>query len=221
MNLAISIRCLFHEASGVILNFRIQKRALRVISPPYISAASMTQYTYKCWLVGSTVLEFLGHHVVEQTEIIGIHTLYSTEVVHGKIPKDGNRTTLERLKTDDGKVRVFRSGFAGNIIPVTPSMHRSPHRGITEGVIGNPIGSFDPASKGRVFICVKYRRAHSRWFEIVFCSIDSLHNPVFEKRRVTWVHIRTKTPHTGRCGMGVSCTDKHAVRTYTGLPAGC
>ena len=141
----------------------------------------MAKHAHKGGFAGLLVPEFLGHLVIEKAKVIGIYALDpAAEIMHGKIPEHGNRPALKRLETDQGKVRVLRARFTGDIIPVATRMHVGAHSGVAKRIVGDAVGAPDPAAQGRVFIGIKDSCPHLCRFQIFLRPINGFHDLALE-----------------------------------------
>ena len=146
--------------------------------------------------------------VIENTKIIGVQPFHAAEVMHRKIAEHRNRSALKRLKTDQREIRVFRAGFADNIVPVVTRMHCRAHGGIAEGIHAHAIGSEHPAAQRSKFIRIKHRRAHLRRLEIFLRSGNRFDDLALEQERIPRIHTRAEATHTCRCRVRVSDADE-------------
>jgi hypothetical protein len=169
---------LLREGGGVIFNLWIGKRSLRIIAPPNIATATVANRTDK-WRMQRFIIgrrELQRHHIVEQPEVICVEPFHAAEVVHRKIAKHRDGSALERLKTHQRKVGIFRPALAGHVVPITARVHRGAHGGITKGIVADLARSLDPTPQRCEFIRIKHRRTHLRWFQIFLRSVNRLHN---------------------------------------------
>ena len=147
--------------------------------------------------------------VIEHPKIIGVDPFNAAaEIMHRKITEHRNRSAFERLKTDQREIRIFRAGFADNIVPVVTRMHCRAHGGIAEGIHAHAIGSEHPAAQRGEFIGIKHRRAHLRRLEIFLGSRNRFDDLALEQERIPRIHTRAEATHTCRCRVRVSDADE-------------
>ena len=136
------------------------------------------------------------HAVIKHPKIISVDPFdAAAEIVHRKIAEHRNRSALERLETDQRKIRILRAGLTGDIIPVAARVHRCAHGGIAKRIIAHTIRPDHPATQRGEFVRIKNRRTHLCRFQVFLRSGHRLDNFALQQHRIARIRASSQRSH--------------------------